>query len=135
MKYKCEQVEQLTLNLENQPGILADLCAHLGDHGVNVRAISAADSTDAGNVRLVVNDPKLAKESLTKAGVDWTSTHCLALDMPNNPGALAEFARRLSLAGINIDYFYASATAGTVTAFGVLGVSDLERAMSIDWEH
>jgi hypothetical protein len=50
--------------------------------------------------------------------------------MPNYPGGLAEVARLLSLAGVNIDYIYGSSTAGSSTALGVFGVSDLERAMT-----
>jgi hypothetical protein len=50
--------------------------------------------------------------------------------MPNHPGGLAEVARKLSIAGVNIDYIYGSSTAGSRTALGVFGVSDLERALT-----
>ncbi len=134
MKIKPERVEQLTLFLENRPGILADLCAHLSDHRVNIRAISVLDSTDAGAVRLIVDDVALAKELLTAAGVAHRSTYCLSLEMPNNPGGFASIARILSVAGINIDYIYASSLPGAGAALGVFGVSDLDRALSLRWE-
>jgi len=134
MRFKPEEVEQITIFLENRPGILADLCAHLSDRGINVRAISTIDNTDTGNVRLVVDDPESTKETLSDAGVAYATTRCLALEMPNDPGGFAGIARTLSLAGINIDYIYASASAGSTTALGVLGVSNLERALSLDWE-
>jgi hypothetical protein len=133
MNVKCEQVEQLTLFLENRPGILADLCAHLSDHRINVRAIAVLDSTDTGTVRLVVDKAELAKELLSAAGIAWATTSCLALEMPNSPGGFAGIARTLSLAGINIDYIYASSLAGTGRALGIFHVSDLKRALCLDW--
>jgi hypothetical protein len=134
MKFKCEKVEQITLTLENRPGILADLCAHLADRRINIRAIAAFDDVATGNVRLVVDNPDLAKETLSQAGVAYTTTSCLALDMPNDPGGFAGLARTLSLAGINIDYMYASGLPDSASALGIFGVSDLERALALDWE-
>jgi hypothetical protein len=126
----CERVQQLTLLLENRPGILADLCAHLCDRGVNVRAMMTLESTDTGAVRIVLDKPDEASEILSKDGVSHSTTECLAVRMPNYPGGLAEVARLLSLAGVNIDYIYGSSTAGSSTALGIFGVSDLERALS-----
>ena len=134
MKFKSEQVEQLTVFVENRPGILADLCIHLSDHRINIRAMAVLDNTEAGTVRLVVEDPPSAKKTLAEAGVAYTITNCLALEMPNVPGGFATIARTLSLAGINISYIYASALPGTDQALAVFGVSDLARALALDWE-
>lgn len=133
MRFKCEEVEQLTISLENRPGVLADLCAYLSDRRVNLRAIAVVGNGNTGGGRLVAGDPEQAKQALSDAGVPYTSEKCLALEMPNNPGGLASFARTLSLAGINIDYIYASALADSTRAIGVFGVSDLERALALDW--
>ena len=133
MRFKCQEVEQITLALENRPGILADLCAHLSDRGVNIRAITALENTDPGTVRLVTDDAASAKEVLSSAEVAYTSEPCLAVEMPNSPGGFAGIARTLSLAGINIDYIYASTVPGAGTALGILHVSDLERALALDW--
>ena len=134
MKLKCERVEQITVFLENRPGILADLCAHLSERGVDIKAISTIDNRDTGTVRLVVEQPGSAKEVLSEAGVAHSSTDCLAIEMPNNPGGFARIARGLSRAGININYIYASGLPGSGSALGIFGVSDLERALSLDWE-
>jgi hypothetical protein len=134
MKFKCEEVEQITVFLENRLGILADLCAHLCDRGVNIRAMAVLDGADAGTGRLVADNPDLAKEVLSSAGVAYTTANCLALEMPNNPGGFAGIARTLSRAGVNIDYIYASTLSGTTRALGIFGVSDIERAKSLDWE-
>lgn len=134
MKFKCEKVEQLTVTLENRPGILADLCAHLSDRRINIRAIAALDSSEFGSARLVVDNPEFTKEVLSEAGVEFSSGTCLAIEMPNSPGGFARIARALSLAGVNIDYIYASGLAGAGKALGVFGVSNLERALELNWE-
>ncbi len=129
MKNAFEKVRQLTLFLENRPGILADLCAHLCDRGIDVRAMMTLDSTDTGAVRMVVDKPDVAAEILSEAGVAHTTCQCLAVSMANHPGGLANVARDLSLAGVNIDYIYGSSAQGASTALGIFGVSDLERAL------
>ena len=133
MKIKCERVEQITVILENRPGILADLCAYLSDRKIDVKAIATVDDDDIGSARLVVDRPEWAKQVLSDAGVDYRCEHCLALEIPSNPGGLAGIARTLSLAGINIDFIYASSLPGCGTALGIFGVSDLERAMTLEW--
>ncbi|MCP4898248.1 MAG: acetolactate synthase [bacterium] len=133
MGYACEKVEQLTLFLENRPGILADLCAHMAESGVNIRATTTLEGRDCGVVRLVVDKTEDAKATLTNAGVAFTTTECLALRMPNHPGGFAGAARVLSLAGVNIDYIYASTIAGAQSALGIFGVSDLDKALSLNW--
>ena len=134
MKFTCVEVEQITVSLENRPGVLADLCAYLSDRRINIRAIAALDRKDVGSGRLVVDNPELARQALSDAGVDCTSEKCLAMEMPNNPGGFAGIARTLSLAGININYISASGLSGTGKALGIFGVSDLERALTLDWE-
>ena len=134
MRFKCEEVEQITVSLENRPGILADLCAYLSDRRINLRAIAALDSADVGSGRLVVDNPELAKKALSEAGVTYETRSCLAVEMPNNPGGFAAIARTLSLAGINIDYIFASGLPRTGRALGIFGVSDLKRALTLDWE-
>jgi len=125
-----ERVQQLTVFLENRPGILADLCVHLCESGVNVRAMMTLESTNTGAVRIVLDKPDETREILSAAAVAHSTAECLAVQMPNYPGGLAEVARLLSLAGVNIDYIYGSSTAGSNTALGIFGVSDLERAMT-----
>lgn len=129
MSIECERVQELTVSLENRPGILADLCAHLCDGGVNVRAMMTLESTDSGTVRIVLDKPDEARAMLSAAAVNHSTVECLAVLMPNYPGGLAAVARALSLAGVNIDYIYGSSTAGSNTALGIFGVSDLERAV------
>jgi hypothetical protein len=133
MNLKCRKVQQITVVLENRPGILADLCAHLSDRGINIRAMSTLEITETGGVRLVVDRPDLAKQALAEAGVKHATTDCLAIEMPNNPGGFGHIARTLSLAGININDIYATSQPGSPTALGIFAVSDLDRALNLDW--
>ena len=134
MDFQCAKVEQITLFLENRLGILADLCVHLSESKINIQAISTLDATDIGSVRLVVDRPDLAKEVFTEVGVPYSTTSYLAVRMPNHPGGFASIARMLSLAGINIDYIYASSIPDTAMALGIFGVSDPDRAIALDWQ-
>lgn len=133
MGFGCRKVVQFTLFLENRPGILADLCAHLCDRGIDVEALATLESTDTGMVRLVVNRPAEAAELLAADGVPHVTSECLAVEMPNYPGGLADVARILSVANINISYLYGSTIAGATTALGIFGVSDLEKALTLEW--
>lgn len=133
MNPKCKKVEQITAFLENRPGILADLCAHLCDRGINIRAMSTLENSEAGSVRMVVDQPHLAKQVLTEAGVAHATASCLAVELPNSPGGFGRIARTLSLAGININYIYATSLPGSSAALGIFAVSDLDRALGLDW--
>jgi len=133
MAITCEKVEQIVVFLENRPGVLADLCAHLADRDINIRAITSVEATEAGVIRLILDRTEAAKQVLSEARVSYTTSECLVVEMPNYPGGFAHIARELALAGINIDYIYATTIPSSSTALGVLGVSDLERALQVDW--
>ncbi len=133
MEMRCRKVEQITLLVENRPGILAELCAHLSERGISVNAISTHESADTTKIRLLVDDVELAKKIAAAGGVPYTSAECLELRMPNEPGAISAAARKLALAGINIDYLYGTTAPGATTGRTVFGVSDIERALDLDW--
>lgn len=134
MRFKSEAVEQISIFLENRPGVVADLCAHLTERNINIRAITVLDTTDIGTVRMVVDDAEKAKEAFAAAGAAYVIVQCLAVEVPNRPGGFAAVARKLSLAGINIEYVYASALENGDRAMGVFRVSDLERALKVDYD-
>ncbi len=133
MTVRAHEVLQIHLFLDNRPGILADLCAHLSDRGIDVRAMTASGGAETGEVRIVVDAPDAALAALTTDGIRHATTSCLAIEMPNRPGGLAEVARALSLVGVNIDSIYGSATGESGTALLILDVSDLPTALAIEW--
>ena len=106
----------------------------MADRNLDIRAISTIDNRDTGSVRLVVGNAEMTRAAFAEAGVACSTCICLAFEMPNTPGGFAAIARKLALGGVNIDYIYASAVPGPGPALGIFGVSDVERALSLDWE-
>ncbi len=125
------RVTQLTVYLENKPGMAARLGEVLRRAKVNIVAISVVDSTDAGVVRLIVDNTARAGMALTRAGMKPTRQAVLALDLPNEPGALGEAAARLAKAGVNINYLYGSAPRRPGEAMIVVGVDNIRKAMAV----
>ncbi|MDX9872762.1 MAG: ACT domain-containing protein [Clostridia bacterium] len=100
-------VKQISLFLENKKGRLAKVCRVIGDAGVNIRALSIADTTDFGILRLIVNAPEKAYEALAQAGFVVSITNVLAIEVSDLPGGLADVLEKLEAAGINVEYAYA----------------------------
>ena len=112
---------QLTLSLVSRPGTLAALARTLADAGVNITALSAAEASGRGKIRLLVNDPVRAKRALRKAKYRATEEPAFVLRLRNKPGALARVAARLAKERINVRSIYAT-TAGRGTAGVVVTV-------------
>ena len=83
---------QLTLSLVSRPGTLATLARTLADAGVNITALSAAEVTGRGKIRLLVKDPVEARRALRKARYRFSEEPAFALRLRNKPGALARVA-------------------------------------------
>lgn len=112
---------QLTLSLVSRPGTLAALARTLADAGVNITALSAAETTGRGKIRLLVNDPVRAKRALRKVKYRASEEPVFALRLRNKPGALARLTARLAKERINVRSIYAT-TAGRGSAMVVLTV-------------
>ena len=81
--------KQLSLFLVNKPGVLADVCQTLADHQINIRGMSVSDTVDHAVVRLIVDDPTKAIHLLGEHGVLVVETDVLAVEVDDQPGALA----------------------------------------------
>jgi hypothetical protein len=101
------KVEQISIFLENKSGRLAEVTSTLASAGVNIRALSLADTADFGILRLIVNDSAKAKEVLKASGFTVGKNEVVALEVPDNPGGLSGILRLLDGAGINVEYMYA----------------------------
>jgi hypothetical protein len=121
-------IQQLSLFLENQPGKLAEVLGVLHAHGSNIRAMSVADTADFGILRIIVNEPEKVQQILRGAGFTVKATPVLSIVLSDTPGSLFEHVRKLSAAGINVEYVYAFAATSTDTARVVLKVDNLELA-------
>jgi hypothetical protein len=98
---------QISVFLENKSGRLTEVTRALANAGVNIRALSLAETIDYGVLRLIVDKPKEAKAALTQAGFTVSETEVIAVEMPDRPGGLAEIVGMLTKRGLNIEYLYA----------------------------
>lgn len=101
------KVEQISIFLENKSGRLAEVARTLGDAGVNIRALSIADSSDFGILRIIVNDNDKAVEVLKKKGFTVSRTEVVAVEVTDRPGGLAQVLNLLEQKNINVEYMYA----------------------------
>lgn len=122
------KVKQISIFLENKSGRLAQVTRVLGDNGINIRALSIADTTDFGILRLIVNDPDKAYQVLKEAGFTVSTTDVIAVEVTDEPGGLAKALMTLDRAGINIEYLYAFVQKATSAALVVFRVEQLEEA-------
>ena len=80
---------QFSVFLANKPGVLARICQRLADDHVNIIALSMMDSSEHGVLRMVVENPERARQSLAAVNVSMTETTVLLATLPHRPGALA----------------------------------------------
>ena len=101
------KVEQISIFIENKSGRLAEITRILGDASINIRALSLADTTDFGILRLIVNDREKAKQVLKEKGFTVSKTEVVAVEVPDRPGGLSEILQTLDKETINVEYMYA----------------------------
>ena len=117
-------VRQISIFLENSPGKLQGLSDILEKYGINMQALSLAETTDFGIVRLIVDDPYKASTVLKDEGYICSITKVLAVEIPDTPGGLAGAIRALGDEGINIEYMYAFISRDEGRACVILRVED-----------
>src|SRR5258706_4713896 len=101
-----KQAKQLSLFLDNKPGVLSRVCFFLGKRKVNIFGISVIDTHDHAVVRIVVDNPRVAMHALGAEGILVFDNDVLVLDLPNQVGALGIVSRKMAAAKINIEYSY-----------------------------
>lgn len=101
------KVDQLSIFLENRAGRLAEVTRLLAEAKVNIRALSLADTSDFGILRLIVSDFEKAKDALKEAGFTVGRTTVVAVEVDDRPGGLHSIMEMLQAKGINIEYMYA----------------------------
>lgn len=101
-------LEQISVFLENKSGRLAEVAKVLGEGGINLRAITIADTADFGILRLIADDTDKASKILDGGGFTSKITEVLAVEVPDTPGGLAHVMSVFSQNSVNIEYLYAS---------------------------
>jgi len=125
------KVEQISVFLENKPGALAEVTRTLGETGVNIRALSLADTKDFGILRLIVNDNEKAKEVLGQKGFTVRKTEVVAVEVPDRPGGLADIMKVLAEARINVEYLYAFVQQSGENAIIIFRFDETDRAIAV----
>jgi hypothetical protein len=125
------KIAQLSVFLDNRAGMLADLTAYLGAEGINIRALSVAESRDFGVIRMIVPDPFLVAELLVKRGYNLKIVEVLALRVADEPGALARGLHALVNENINVEYLYTFLDKSEGHAVVILRVDNLDFAKTV----
>ena len=125
------QVKQLSIFLENRSGRLSEVTRVLGDANVNIRALSLADTSDFGILRLIVDRPDEAYNILKQGGFTIRETDVLAVEVADQPGGLARLLDRFASSGINVEYMYAFVEKSGDQAIMIFRVEDPERAAEL----
>jgi len=99
-------LKQITVFLENRSGRLAAICNALGEAGVNILALSLADTADFGILRLVVSDTEKGIQTFKAKGFATSVTHVVPVGVPDRPGGLGHVLTILERAGVNVEYLY-----------------------------
>jgi hypothetical protein len=132
-------VKQISVSLDNAPGKLLSISELLGSEGINIRAISVADTSDISTVRFVTDNPAKTVNVLKSQGYAIKETDVLAVEIPDHPGGLQAMLKPLRAAGINVLYLYPYLGRGeSGQPIVIVGVDRIEETTDIlkkNWVH
>ena len=123
--------KQLSVFLENKPGRLSGICYTLADANVNIHAMTVHDTVDHAIVRLIVDNPNKALILLEQEGVYIVTQEVAVIEIENKPGIIADIAKKLFRADINIEYAYCTAAKNQDYGCLVLKTTDAEQTLEI----
>ena len=124
-------VKQLSVFMENRPGILYKLTHALVQEGIDFVTLSIADTKDYGIVRFIARDNDRAYEILKQAGFTVGQTELIGVEVEDKPNALAEVIALLEEENINIEYLYYFVLTNNNSAKILMRVEDTERAVKL----
>ena len=128
-------VKQISIFVENKPGKLLEVVKILAQEKIDMRALSIAETSDYGILRLIVDDPEKAEAALKDAGWVTSVTPVVAVKIPDEPGSLDHVLTILADAKISIEYSYAFLTGQKDSACLVMRVEDTEETKEILTSH
>lgn len=124
-------IKQLSVFVENKSGRLAKITSIIAQAGIDIRALSVADTTNFGILRLIVNKPDEAEKVLKEAGLTVSLTNVIAIGIPDVAGGLSKAISVLADAGITVEYMYAFLSRNDGKAYVILRVEDNDIAINI----
>jgi hypothetical protein len=132
-------VKQISVSLDNSPGRLLSISERLGAEGINIRAISVADTSDISTVRFVTDNPPKTVNVLQSQGYAVKETDVLAVEIPDHPGGLQAMLKPLKAAGINVLYLYPylgrGASGQPIVIVGVDRIEETAEILKKNWVH
>lgn len=123
--------QQLSIFMENKPGQLVKVTETLKEAGIDIRAMSLADTKDFGIVRMIVSDTDKAQAAMRDKGFMSTITQVMCIAMDDHPGGLSKITELMAQAEVNIDYLYACITVIGKDAYIVMHVDDEKKASKV----
>jgi hypothetical protein len=123
--------KQITVFLENKPGRLAHILSELARQKINIVALSVMDRHEHGVLRLVTDDEALTAKVIQATNTTLTESDVLAVELKNQPGALAHVCEILAAEHISIEYAYCSSGGRNGKVFGIFKVANLEKAQRV----
>ena len=124
------RVEQISVLLRNEPGVLKKILESISEGNINILGLTINETAAFGELRLVVNDTKKARDILKKMDLSHNVVKVIVVDLQDKPGKLRESARLLSENDINIDYMYTLAS-GTNSALIAIKTWDMNATEEI----
>ncbi|MFC2046664.1 ACT domain-containing protein [Chloroflexota bacterium] len=125
-------VTQISISLENVPGKFLEISEILRAEGINIRAISVADTADISTVRFVTDNTKKTASVLRSYGYALKETNVIAVEVPDHPGGIQALLKPLKKANINVTYFYPYLGRGASgQPIVIVGVDRTEEAIEV----
>ncbi len=122
------KTKQFTIAVQNRPGAVAEIARTLGSAKVNILALLGTAQGTTGTVELVVEDARRAKKALDAAKLAYQEIPAEEYELPNKPGALAQYLEKLEAKGVNLNSICATAAKGGKKAVVVYTVAATEKA-------
>ena len=124
-------IKQVSVFAENRTGGILDVIRALGEGGVDIRALSVADTQGFGILRLIVDDIEKAKAMLSESGTIYSITDVVGVKVPDSPGGLSSVLTLMADNQINVEYLYAFVSVPGTSAYVVLRVADNDEAIRV----
>ena len=125
------KVKQISVFLENKSGRLAAVTQLFAEKNINIRALSIADTTDFGILRLIVDRPDEAYQALKENAFTVSTTEVIAVEMDDSPGGLAGILQTMEEEKINLEYLYAFIGTTSSNAMVIFRVEGIDRAIEL----
>ncbi|HHU17464.1 MAG: ACT domain-containing protein [Anaerovoracaceae bacterium] len=122
-------IKQLSVFLQNEQGRLEEVTGILYKNGINISALSIAETEEYGILRMIVSDIDKASAALRNEDFSVKISDVICIETPDIPGELHKYIQILSRAGINLSYMYGYSDAGTARL--IMKVSDPEKALEL----